>query len=58
MKNWKTTVGGALAALGTLLSGSDNPTHKTIGQIVGGVGLLILGLGAKDKNVTGGTTPQ
>lgn len=58
MKNWKTTIGGTVAALGTVLSASDNHTHKIIGLIATGLGMLLLGGAAKDNNVTGGTVKQ
>ena len=54
VKSWKTTLGGALLALGPVLK-----THGTAAwmfwlseacMIIGG---LILGLAAKDKDVTG-----
>ena len=58
MKNYKTTIGGFLAAIGTALQASSNVTVKTIGIICGSIGLVLLGSTAKDSNVTGGTTPQ
>lgn len=53
MKNWKTTVGGLLLAIGTPLSQSSDETLKYIGTIMTALGALILGLAAKDFNVTG-----
>lgn len=58
MKNWKTTVGGMLAAIGTAMQASDSPNVKLAGAVVGAIGLAILGWGAKDNNVTGGTVTQ
>lgn len=58
MKNWKTTLFGALTACGVGLSQTDDPTLKTIGQILSVVSPILLGLFAKDKDVTGGTTQQ
>jgi poly(3-hydroxyalkanoate) synthetase len=58
MKNWKTTIGGILAATGTAMQASDNQTVKVLGYVLGGIGLLLLGGAAKDKNVTGGSTQQ
>lgn len=51
--SWKTSVGGILGTVGTAVGGfsSDQVTHA-IGVIVGGVGLLLLGLAARDNNVT------
>ena len=58
MKNWKTTLVGILTASGTALQASENPTVKIIGQIIGVVGLILLGVVAKDFNVSGQTPPQ
>lgn len=58
MKNWKTTVGGIVAAAGAAMQASEDGTVKLIGAILAAVGLVLLGATAKDKNVTGGTTPQ
>lgn len=58
MKSWKTTLGGLLAASGIALQTSDNATIKTIGVVLGVVGTLLLGGGAKDNNVTGGSVKQ
>jgi len=64
MKNWKTTLAGLVPGL--LLAGNalieaytagtfDGKTGK---QLLVAVGLFLIGWYAKDKNVTGGTTPQ
>lgn len=53
MKNWKTTLGGILAATGTAMQASDDPTVKIIGYVIGGVGLILLGGASKDHNVSG-----
>ncbi len=58
MKNWKTTLGGTLAAIGTAMQASDNGNVKLAGAVIGAIGLAILGWGAKDNNVTGGTVAQ
>ena len=58
MKNWKTTIGGLLTAIGLSVGASEDPKCHLIGTIVAGIGALIIGGAAKDKNVTGGTTPQ
>lgn len=55
MKNWKTTLCGGMIAAGSGLMQSDEPTLKAIGQILSVVGPLLLGLLAKDLNVTRGT---
>ena len=49
MKNWKTTLGGILAGLGTLLLAGEG-TYKLIGSILLGLGTLILGIAAKDAS--------
>lgn len=54
-RSWKTTVGGFLAAIGSGMQLSGKPTLSTIGVIIGGLGTFLLGLAAKDSNVTGGT---
>lgn len=47
MKNYRTTVGGFLAALGVILSA--NPGNLgLIGNIIEAVGLAIVGYSAKD----------
>lgn len=58
MKNWKTTLGGILSAAGVSMQASNDNTVKIIGGVIAAVGLLLLGGGAKDRNVTGGTTQQ
>ena len=56
MKNWKTTVTGLLAASGQILSLFGVPAE--VGSAVSVIGLFLLGLFAKDGNVTGGTVSQ
>jgi hypothetical protein len=58
MKNWKTTVGGIVAAAGLAMQASDNPTVKGIGWIIAAVGSIFFGASAKDNNVTGGSKQQ
>lgn len=58
MKNWKTTLFGGLTAAGMGLTQSEDPTLKTLGQILVVVGPILMGIFAKDVNVTGGTVPQ
>ena len=48
MKNWKTTVGGILAAAGQYLATDENVWVKLAGQIISGVGLILLGVAAQD----------
>ncbi len=53
MKSWKTTVGGFLLAIGTPLQTSDDTLIRTVGSILASFGALMLGLSAKDSDVTG-----
>lgn len=54
MRNWKTTLGGILAALGTSLINLHDPAWLSIvGQILQASGLFLLGVTAKDFNVSG-----
>jgi hypothetical protein len=43
MKNWKTTLGGVLAASSDVI-----PVNSTFQQIIKAIGLLLLGWAAKD----------
>ncbi len=56
MKNWKTTAAGVLSAVGQLLPLFGVPT--SVGTAVSTIGLFLIGLVAKDSNVTGGTVQQ
>jgi hypothetical protein len=62
MKNkvsWKTTVFGALGAIGLALTSSTNPTLHTVGTLLAALGVLAGGAAGKDYNVTGnGTTDE
>lgn len=61
MKNWKTTLFGVIGGLATLfgphLQGGAGPA-VTIGNVVTAGALILLGLVAKDSNVTGGSVAQ
>lgn len=57
-KNWMTTFAGMATALGAALSQQEDATLKAIGQILVIIGPLLLGIMAKDNNVTGGTREQ
>ena len=48
MKDWRTSFGGCIAAIGLSLQATDNPATKAIGWIVAGIGALITGFAAKD----------
>jgi sulfite exporter TauE/SafE len=51
--SWKTTVGGVAGSLGTILGATaHDDVMKGIAAIVGGIGILLLGLAARDNNVT------
>ena len=58
MTNWQTSLGGVIAALGGVFTQQSDHTVQLIGGVLSAVGLLILGLAAKDHNVTGGSIPQ
>ena len=49
MKNWKTTVGGMLSALGYVMTSSTEPISHTVGVCLTAVGLLFTGYFASDK---------
>lgn len=55
MKNWKTTLAGALGGLPQIITGIINKDWAAVGS---GIALLIVGLWAKDHDVTGGTVVQ
>lgn len=48
MANWKTTLGGVLAAIGSFLVNSQTGALGVVGQILQAVGLFFLGAAAKD----------
>ena len=60
MKSWKTTLAGILAgapvAIQSLLDAYNS--GKSFAQLAIGVGVILIGVYAKDKNVTGGTVQQ
>lgn len=58
MKSWKTTLAGILTAVGTAFSSSGNPTLVQIGAFLTPIGALLLGMSAKDSNVTGTGGPK
>lgn len=58
MKSWKTSMAAVIAAIGTAFSTSGNPTLVQIGSVLTPVGTLLLGLFAKDSNVTGTGAPK
>jgi hypothetical protein len=50
MKNWKTTVGGILAAAGSYLANSQTGALQVVGQVLQAVGLFLLGAVAQDAS--------
>ena len=64
MKSWKTTLAGLLAGLPVAITAlvdaynAGQFTGKSVLQVILGVGIILIGIFAKDHNVTGGTTPQ
>jgi mannose/fructose/N-acetylgalactosamine-specific phosphotransferase system component IID len=48
MKNWKTTVGGILAAIGSYLVNSQTGLLNIIGQIAQVIGIFLVGATAAD----------
>lgn len=51
--SWKTTVGGLAGSLGTALGMmAHDDIMKGIAGIVAGIGILCLGLAARDNNVS------
>ena len=58
MVSWKTSLGGIILALGGVLTQQSDHTLQLIGGVLSAVGALLMGLAAKDHNVTGGTKEQ
>lgn len=58
MKSWKTTVGGLMTAAGLSMQASPDKTVQVIGWVVAAIGSAVVGVSAKDSNVTGGTNPS
>lgn len=48
MKNWKTTLGGILAAVGSYLVNSQTGVLNLVGQIAQVIGMFFLGYSATD----------
>jgi hypothetical protein len=59
MKNWKTTLAGIIFATYPIIDAlmkayeSGYFTDKTGGQLWGGIGIIVIGVLAKDYNVSG-----
>ena len=43
MKNWKTTVGGIVAALGVVCAAQDSPIMHLVGTVLAAVGVFLTG---------------
>lgn len=52
LKSWKTTVFGGVPGLAMMVEGVQS---KNYGIALGGLGILLVSIFAKDHNVTGGT---
>lgn len=50
--SWKTTVAGAVAALGAYFSSMPDTWAHVAGQIMTAAGTFLIGLFARDNNVT------
>ncbi len=50
--NWKTTLGGTMAAAGGVLASSTTGRWQVVGQILSAVGVAWLGFASRDKNVS------
>lgn len=51
--SWKTTIGGAIGALGTFLTTvQDPPWVAIVGQVLVGLGMFIIGASARDNKVS------
>lgn len=50
MKSWKTSLGGILAVVGIALR--DNPKTAAYAPLVEGLGVLLVGLSARDNKVS------
>ena len=50
--SWKTSVAGIITALGAALQQSTEPLIHSIGQFLLALGPLLLGLSARDHNVS------
>jgi hypothetical protein len=52
MKNWKTTLGGLLAAAGSYLVNSQLGVLNVVGQIMQVIGVFLIGATAQDAPST------
>lgn len=57
--NWRTTIGGAMAAAGGVLAASAPAGRwQVAGQVIGAVGVAWLGLASRDRVVSGDQMQQ
>jgi len=52
MKSWKTTLGGIMLGIGSPLAAAGEGIYKTIGIVLVTIGGLLVGISARDNNVT------
>jgi hypothetical protein len=52
MKNWKTTLGGLLGAIGTYLNNSQTGALQVVGQVLQALGMFLIGAAAQDAGTT------
>lgn len=55
--NWLTSIAGTVAGVPQIIEGWTSQP-KNWGKIITGIATVIIGLSAKDSNVTGGTVKQ
>jgi len=58
MKNWKTTLFGAITASGIGMSQSGDGVVQVIGQVLSILGPIFMGIFCKASNVSGGKLVQ
>lgn len=52
MKSWKTTVGGIIGAIGAYFIAQDGAMYDMIGAALEALAFFVIGVGARDNNVT------
>lgn len=56
--SWKTLIGGLIASLPAFIDWTITVVPPKYQGLASAIGVLIIGLNAKDRDVTGGTKPQ
>jgi drug/metabolite transporter (DMT)-like permease len=56
--SWLTTLAGAVAAVGVVLTNNSNPTLHVVGVVLTALAAVAGGAAAKDYNVTGNGTDK